>query len=65
MKLLKKFKKLDLYIRMLLVYLFYMLIKWICWEAMNIEIGREGFSWKRWIPSPPPHPSLMNVVNTL
>ena len=44
MCLLKKFKKLNIYMRVLIVYIIFLIIKWCCWKAMGVEVGvsKEG-----------------------
>jgi len=46
MGLLKKFKKLNIYIRVLMVYTIFLIIKWCCWKTMGVEVGvsKEGIN---------------------
>jgi len=41
-KIIKKFKKTNLYVRIAIVYCIFLIIKWFMYETVGIEIGREG-----------------------
>ena len=41
-KLIKKFKKINLYVRIAIVYCIFLIIKWFMYEMVGIEIGKEG-----------------------
>ena len=43
-KLVKKFKKINIYIRVGIVYCIFLFIKWLMYESTGIEIGKEGMS---------------------
>jgi hypothetical protein len=43
-KLVKKFKKINIYIRVGIVYCVFLFIKWAMYESTGIEIGKEGMS---------------------
>jgi predicted Zn-ribbon and HTH transcriptional regulator len=43
-KLIKKFKKINIYFRVGIVYGIFLIIKWFMYEIVGIEIGKEGFS---------------------
>jgi len=43
-KLVKKFKKINIYIRVGIVYCIFLFIKWVMYESTGIEIGKEGMS---------------------
>lgn len=43
-KLVKKFKKINIYIRIIIVYCIFLFIKWSMYEITGIEIGKEGMT---------------------
>jgi len=40
----KKFKKINLYIRVAIVYCIFLFIKWVIYESTGIEVGKEGMA---------------------
>lgn len=43
-KTMRKFKKINIYLRIAIVYGIFLIIKWLMYEIADIEIGKEGFS---------------------
>ena len=41
-KFIKRFKKINIYLRIGIVYAIFLIIKWFMYETVGIEIGREG-----------------------
>jgi len=43
-ELIKKFKKINFYLRVAIVYGIFLIIKWLMYETTGIEIGKEGMT---------------------